>query len=98
MKLFGLIFGGIVAIFGIGLCAGWRFPLHHFEYIPSSHYLYDTSTGHTCDFWPIQEDTSGTDANGFQWKRPGNGQSAKLPTYLDGIRNGTIPAVPPCEK
>ena len=64
-----LVLGVVVVGFGSGWLVGRQFPAHRFEKMDSSHYLYDTSTGYVCDFWPVQEDTSGTDANGFQLNR-----------------------------
>jgi hypothetical protein len=49
-----IISGGVVIGFGSGFLVGRQFPAHHFEKMENSHYLYDTSTGHVCDFWPVQ--------------------------------------------
>jgi hypothetical protein len=47
--------------FGSGLLIGRQYPAHHFEKMENSHYLYDTSTGHVCDFYPAQSPTSASD-------------------------------------
>ena len=47
--LFVVIVSGACLIgFGTGLLVGRQFPAHHFEKIPSTPYILDTSTGHVC--------------------------------------------------
>jgi hypothetical protein len=55
VALFVTIIGIVCAVgFGSGLLVGRHFPVHHFQKMESSHYLYDTSTGYVCDFFPSQ--------------------------------------------
>jgi hypothetical protein len=51
--------------FGSGFFVGRQFPAHRFEKIENSHYLYDTSTGHVCDFLPVQANQQTTPATSF---------------------------------
>lgn len=44
--------------FGSGLMVGRQFPTHRFEKMANSHYLYDTTTGRVCDFWPSPATTN----------------------------------------
>jgi hypothetical protein len=80
------LFVAIIAIvcmagFGSGVLVGRQFPAHHFEKMENSHYLYDTSTGHVCDFWPAKTEASGA-----------NEQSDFLKSLNENANN----SIPPC--
>ena len=82
------LFVAIIAIvcmtgFGTGLLIGRQFPAHHFEKMENSHYLYDTSTGHVCDFWPANAEVS-----------EASGQVDQAQAYFDSLKKGS--AIPPC--
>jgi len=59
----------VVIAFGGGVLTGRQFPAHHFEKIPSTPYILDSSTGKVCklhaDALPGQKD-----ANGFTIVEP----------------------------
>jgi hypothetical protein len=56
-----LVLGAVGLGFGSGWLVGRQFPAHHFEHMQEgSHYLFDTSTGHVCDFWPTQASQQNT--------------------------------------
>ena len=38
----------VVITFGVGVLTGRQFPAHHFEKIPSTPYILDSSTGKLC--------------------------------------------------
>jgi hypothetical protein len=73
-----LILGAAGLGFGSGLLVGRQFPAHHFEKMENSHYLLDTSTGHVCDFLPVQvgQQTTSTYSG---WGPLGNGPNAPVP-------------------
>jgi hypothetical protein len=50
-KTFWILSGVFCAVllFGSGLLVGRQFPAHHYEKIPESPFLFDSSTGHVCD-------------------------------------------------
>jgi hypothetical protein len=43
-----------VLLFGSGILLGRQFPAHHFEKLPQSTYLLDSSTGHICDLLALK--------------------------------------------
>jgi len=43
-----------VVLFGSGLLVGRQFPAHHFEKLPQSTYLLDSSSGHICDLLALK--------------------------------------------
>jgi hypothetical protein len=46
-----------VLLFGVGLMVGREFPVHHYERISGSPYLFDNSTGHVCDTRILKAET-----------------------------------------
>ncbi len=87
IALFVLISSGTCAVgFAGGFLVGRQVPAHHFEKMENSHYLYDTSTGHVCDFVPKTEVLGA------------NGQPDQLQTYLDSIKTGANAPIPPCNR
>ena len=83
------LFVAIIAIasmvgFGSGILVGRQFPAHHFEKMENSHYLYDTSTGHVCDFWPTKAEPSGV--------------SEQPSDFMKSLGVGGVASIPPCNQ
>lgn len=48
---------GAVLLFGSGVLVGRQFPAHHFERVPNTPYLFDSSTGHMCHTFTHEDGT-----------------------------------------
>lgn len=70
------VFAGVVAIgFGSGLLIGRQFPAHRWERIEGSPYLYDSSTGKSCNPLKDPKESSNLIDQGF------GAPAAKYPDY-----------------
>lgn len=91
-KLFWVFSGAFCAVllFGSGLLVGRQFPAHHYEKIPESPYLFDSSTGHVCDTLISKVERQEAEKLGSQIV-------PKTPTSKDNLSffDGVI-SIPPC--